>query len=103
MRSPAKHALFGCMFVYQSLSNLLGGNSKVKNSFLSIQIQTRCEYSAANNYFFLEGRMSDQVTILIGHSRKLVGHDSTYRPVSWRLKQAFWLEKVCLSTSKKRC
>ena len=74
MRSPAKHALFGCMFVYQSLSNLLGGNSKVKNSFLSIQIQTRCEYSAANNYFFLEGRMSDQVTILIGHSRKLVGH-----------------------------
>ena len=52
-------------------------------------------------YFFLEGHMSDLVTILIGHNRKLVGHDSTYWPASWRLEQPFWFEKIWLSTPKK--
>ena len=49
---------------------------------------------------FLEGRMSDQVTILIGHNIKLFGHDSPYRPISWHLEQAFWFEENLFSAPK---
>jgi len=41
---------------------------------LQSQISNFAQVRAANNFSFLKGRMSDQVSILVGQSRNVVGH-----------------------------
>ena len=62
-------------------------------------------HRTANKYFLrLEGHMSmtDQVTILIGRNRKLVGHDSTYWHLDiWNKLEPSFLVKKHLAFSTK--
>ena len=78
--------------------------AKTDSSKSVLYVQDCHKIWAANKYFFLEGHVSDQVTILIGHHRKLVGHDSPYRLASWHLEQAstsFLVQKNLAFSNKK--